>query len=78
MKLVNCPICGTRCSADTEKCPECGFINKNHPSENMDKIPSIFSEGRFDILIGIVSFVVGPKDLASNVNRSHGRIQRRL
>ncbi|OON87002.1 hypothetical protein BXO88_05535 [Oribacterium sp. C9] len=25
MRLVNCPICGTRCSADLEKCPECGF-----------------------------------------------------
>jgi hypothetical protein len=25
MRLVNCPVCGTRCSADTEKCPECGF-----------------------------------------------------
>ncbi len=30
MKLVNCPICGTRCSADTEKCPECGFEIKQY------------------------------------------------
>lgn len=25
MRLINCPVCGTRCSAEAEKCPECGF-----------------------------------------------------
>jgi len=35
MKLVNCPICGKRCSADTEKCPECGFeIRQYFKSDN--------------------------------------------
>ena len=39
MRLVNCPICGTRCSADIEKCPECGFeIRKYFESENVSSI----------------------------------------
>ena len=30
MRLINCPLCGTRCSAETEKCPECGFEIKDY------------------------------------------------
>ncbi|MBE5837951.1 hypothetical protein [Butyrivibrio sp.] len=30
MKLINCPVCGTRCSAVAEKCPECGFEIKSY------------------------------------------------
>ncbi len=30
MRLINCPICGARCSADTDKCPECGFEIKKY------------------------------------------------
>ena len=36
MKLVNCPVCGCRCSADAIKCPECDFNIKeyfNSPSK---------------------------------------------
>ncbi|SEA49558.1 hypothetical protein SAMN05216349_11455 [Oribacterium sp. KHPX15] len=34
MRLVNCPICGKRCSADTEKCPECGFEIRQYFESN--------------------------------------------
>lgn len=44
MKLVNCPVCGARCSADIEKCPECGFeirqyFQKRITSNNKKKLP---------------------------------------
>jgi hypothetical protein len=44
MKLVNCPVCGARCAADTEKCPECGFeikkyFEKGTVTNNKKKLP---------------------------------------
>ncbi|MBO5624136.1 MAG: hypothetical protein J5959_21190 [Butyrivibrio sp.] len=44
MKLVNCPVCGNRCSADIEKCPECGFeirqyFDKKTVSKKNKKVP---------------------------------------
>lgn len=30
MKLVNCPICGKRCSAESNICPNCGFEIQNY------------------------------------------------
>ncbi|MBO6130169.1 MAG: hypothetical protein J6P79_14945 [Pseudobutyrivibrio sp.] len=30
MKLVNCPVCGFRCSLETAKCPECNFDIKDY------------------------------------------------
>lgn len=34
MKLINCPVCGTRVSADIESCPECGFEIKEYLGDN--------------------------------------------
>lgn len=52
MKLINCPVCGTRCSADIEKCPECGFEIKEYFSEN--KHPKPAKRNFSALAIGIV------------------------
>lgn len=53
MRLVNCPVCGTRCSSDTESCPNCDFeiysyfnVEKKayaHPKKNIILIFCIVS-----------------------------------
>ena len=50
MRLINCPVCGTRCSADAEKCPECGFEIKNYfedkmPNTSNPRNPVLFVAG---------------------------------
>lgn len=38
MKLVNCPVCGKRLSADIENCPECGFTISAYMSNQSGEI----------------------------------------
>ena len=61
MKLVNCPVCGSRCSADIEKCPECGFEIKQYfeqksDSKNNKKAPVLLIGCAF--LAILVAFLV--------------------
>ncbi len=61
MKLVNCPVCGSRCSADIEKCPECGFEIKQYfeqksDSKNNKKAPFLLIGCAF--LAILVAFLV--------------------
>ncbi len=52
MKLINCPVCGTRCSADVEKCPECGFEIKEYFTEKEQVKPK--KKGIVALVVGIV------------------------
>ncbi len=56
MKLINCPVCGTRCSADIEKCPECGFEIKEYFSEKKQIQPK--KRNLVAIIMGIILLTI--------------------
>ncbi len=58
MKLINCPVCGTRCSADTEKCPECGFEIKEYFSDKKQPQPKKKNVSALIAGIALLVFVI--------------------
>ena len=63
MRLINCPICGARCSADVEKCPECGFEIKKYFADpkqdtNMRKSPVLFTASIITAFLFLVVIIV--------------------
>ena len=56
MKLVNCPVCGERCSAEAEKCPECGFEIKSYFNDSAKNSGS--RRPKYAIIIGIIALAV--------------------
>ena len=57
MKLVNCPICGCRCSAENFKCPECDFNIKEYFNASSKKSFS-FNKKLFILPVIIVLLMV--------------------
>ncbi|MBR1670366.1 MAG: hypothetical protein IJ695_06665 [Butyrivibrio sp.] len=69
MKLVNCPVCGGRCSADIEKCPECGFeirqyFEKRAVPKNTKKLPILLIAGV--LIVVLLAMVLIPYDIFLN------------
>lgn len=77
MKLINCPICGTRCSADSVVCPECGFEIKNYfedhkqPQKKAKSVSIIALLALFIIAIIIaIIFTIMPRSSTNESNSS--------
>lgn len=76
MKLVNCPVCGTRCTADTEKCPECGFDIRKYFTET-EKVPAKrkkqpYFKAAFALAVILIIFLISIPLLTRNSDTSSG------
>ena len=76
MRLINCPVCGTRCSAEAEKCPECGFEIRDYFSDKKQEAPKrrkpMFFVGIIAAAIIIIAIfiVVSFQNKLSTINHS--------